>query len=92
MKPQRDEHGNLPAYAWPGGHPVFYMCADNGILCPTCANTEPAVREADNQADCPDYNQWRIVASDVNWEDDSLTCDHCNQRIESAYAEKGGAQ
>jgi len=93
MKPQRDETGMLPAYAWPGGYPIYYLCADSGILCPNCANTEPAVRQADKEPDCPDSDQWRIVAGDVNWEDDSLACDHCNQRIESAYAEeKGGAK
>src|SRR5262249_45369102 len=73
MKPQRDENGNLPAYAWPGGYPIYYLCADNGILCPHCANTEPAVRLADEQADYPDYDQWRIMAVDVNWEDANLT-------------------
>jgi hypothetical protein len=94
MNPQRDETGKLPAYAWPGGYPVFYICADNGVLCPNCANTEPQVLEADRHAECcRAFEQWRIVAGDVNWEDNCLTCDHCNQRIESAYAEeKGGAQ
>lgn len=91
MKPQRDDNGNLPAYAWPGGYPVYYLCADGGVLCPTCANTEPAAWEADKH--CPDYRQWRIVAGEVNWEDPCLTCDHCSKRIESAYAEpEGGAQ
>jgi len=95
MKPQRDENGNLPAYAWPGGYPVYYLCADGGVLCPTCANKEEQVRTADEHenVDCPDYDQWRIVAGDVNWEDASLTCDNCNQRIESAYADQeGGAE
>ena len=93
MKPQRDENGRLPAYAWPGGYPIFYLCADNGILCPQCANKESAVKEADEHADYPDFDQWRIVASDINWEDASLTCDNCSQPIESAYGEQqGGAE
>ena len=93
MKPQRDENGNLPAYAWPGGYPIYYLCADGGILCPPCANKEPAVKEADEHPDYPDFDQWRIVASDINWEDASLTCDNCSQRIESAYGEQqGGAE
>ena len=90
MKPQRDENGKLPAYAWPGGYPLYYLCADGGILCPQCANKESAVREAEEHPDYPDDDQWRIVAADVNWEDSSLTCDHCGQRIESAYAEPEG--
>ena len=93
MKPQRDENGNLPAYAWPGGYPIYYVCADNGVLCPQCANTEPSVREADKHPDYPDYDQWRIVAGEVNWEDSNLTCDNCNQRIESAYSDhESGAE
>jgi hypothetical protein len=51
MKPERDENGNLPAFAWPGGYPIFYLCADNGILCPQCANKESTVKEADKQPD-----------------------------------------
>lgn len=30
----RDENGKLPAYAWPGGYPIFYIASDNGVLCP----------------------------------------------------------
>jgi hypothetical protein len=93
MKPQRDENGNLPAYAWPGGYPIYYLCADGGILCPQCANKESAVRHADEHPDYPDYDQWRIVAGEVNWDDTSLTCDNCSQRIESAYGDsQGGAE
>jgi len=93
MKPGRDENGNLPAHAWPGGYPIYYLCADGGILCPACANAESAVKQADEHADCPDYDQWRIVAGDVNWEDSGLTCENCSGHIESAYADqKGGAE
>jgi hypothetical protein len=28
---------------------------------------------------------WKIVALDVNWEDEDLVCSHTNQRIECAY-------
>ena len=93
MKPQRDDNGNLPAYAWPGGYPLYYVCADGGILCPNCANKQSAVRDADEHPDYPDYDQWRTIAVDINWEDASLTCDNCSQRIESAYADhEGGAE
>ena len=88
MKPQRDDNGNLPAYAWPGAYPIYYLCADNGVLCPQCANNESAVREAEEHPDYPGYDQWRIVAGDINWEDSDLTCDNCNQRIESAYGDQ----
>lgn len=69
----------LPSYAWPGGYPVFYLCADNGILCSACANSAD-VREAD-----PDDSQWRVEACDINYDDGGLYCDNCDAQIESAY-------
>lgn len=30
---------------------------------------------------------WRIVAQDVNWEDQDMICVHCNKKIESAYGD-----
>lgn len=74
------------AFAWPGGYPIFYLTADNGILCPKCANeniSECACPAESREAD----PQWRIVAADINYEDDSLYCDHCNKQIETAYGE-----
>ena len=78
------ENGELQAYAWPGGYPVFYVTADGGVLCPTCASCKE-VRQA--VIECPDDDQWRVVAADVNYEDDALFCDNCNERIESAYGD-----
>lgn len=67
------ENGKLPAYAWPGGYPLFYLDTDNNTLCPACANKH------DMSSGIVDY--------DANWEDPSLYCDDCGKRIESAYAE-----
>src|SRR2546428_6652372 len=88
MKPERDENGNLPAFAWPGGYPIFYLCADGGILCPQCANKESAVKEADEHADYPDLGQWRIVARDVTLVDATLTYDNFGHRIKSPYPDQ----
>jgi len=79
MTVTRNESGKFDSFAWPGGYPLFYLCADNGVLCPDCAN--------ENGHDDATDKQWRIVASDVNWEDSDLTCDHCNRKIESAYGD-----
>ena len=78
----KDDDGRYTSYDWPGGYPVYHICDDGGTLCPDCAN-DPAnpVHE-----DAPD-DGWRIVGSDVNWEDAELYCDHCDARIPSAYAE-----
>ena len=77
---QRDSDGTLPAYAWPGGYPIFYITADSGVLCPDCANNSEQTRD-------PVDPQWRLMGQDVNYEDPNLFCDHCDKRIESAYAE-----
>jgi hypothetical protein len=79
----RDTDGTFTKYAWPGGYPVYHICDDGGVLCPMCANdpSNPVTTDTD------DHSGWQIVASDVNWEDNDLTCDHCGQKIESAYAE-----
>ncbi len=66
--------GKLPAFAWPGGYPVFYLDGENNVLCPACANDNDAFTSP-------------IVATDANWEDPRLFCDHCSKRIESAYAD-----
>lgn len=72
-------------YAWPGGYPMFALMADGECLCHQCL-IDNAKLIAD--ATCGDGERdWELVACDVNWEDASLYCVHCNERIESAYAE-----
>ena len=75
------ESGQVQSYAFPGGYPLFYLAADGGVLCPSCVNENLALTND------PDDKQWHIVGADCNLEDDSLTCDHCSKRIESAYGE-----
>lgn len=75
------EDGKYPAYAWPGGYPLFYLCKDGGVLCPDCANKEIEL------TDDPDDPQWYIVAYDVNYEDENMYCDHCNKHVVSAYGD-----
>ena len=75
----------LDKYAWPGGYPVFLITTDGGALCSECVRSElrliiGAARDHDTRGG------WHPAGSDVNWEDGELTCDHCNGRIESAYA------
>jgi hypothetical protein len=72
----RLKDGTLTAYACPGGYPMFYLDAENCILCPKCANKE----------------EIPPTAYSVNWEDPQLFCEECNERIESAYAEDGGEE
>lgn len=82
----RLESGKLPAYAWPGGYPLYYLTADNGILCPACANGENgSLASADLDPNCREDRQWLLVDCDVHYEGAPLVCDHCNAEIESAY-------
>lgn len=74
-------------YAWPGGYPIFFLTSDGGALSFASAwmNRKIIARAiADN-----DHGGWRVVASDVNWEDAELFDDDSGNRIESAYAEDG---
>jgi hypothetical protein len=71
-----EENGfTLPKYAWPGGYPIFYADSEGNALCPDCANEN-------------DEFSAELVAYDINWEDPALYCDHCGERIESAYADE----
>ena len=74
----------LPAYAWPGGYPIYYIFADGGCCCPKCANDNiiGIDREGRNS-----HGGWKLAACDVNYEDEDLTCDHCGAKIEAAYGE-----
>ena len=69
-------------YAWPGGYPLFAVTTDGDPLCKSCCKNE---RESIGTTTGSDG--WCIAGLDVNWEDPELRCDHCGERIESAYAE-----
>jgi hypothetical protein len=77
----------LEKYTWPGAYPVYGITTDGGTLCPDCVKSN--IREvvwamAHSGAD----RQWEVFAAEVNYEDPDLYCDHCGERIESAYAEE----
>jgi hypothetical protein len=79
----KNEKGEYPAYAWPGGYPIMYVCNDGGVLCPTCMNAEREQIEASIAENANDG--WNVIASDINYEDPNLFCDNCNKQIECAY-------
>jgi len=72
---KEENNGKYPSFTFPGLYPLFYLDEENNCLCPDCANKEE------------EYNS-PIIAYDVNWENDSLYCDDCGKRIESAYGEE----
>ena len=75
----RNEDGSLPAYAWPGGYPIYYLDGEDSALCVECAN------KSDTKEEIPHF---RPIAAAINYEDSALFCDSCSERIESAYAEE----
>ena len=72
-----------PAWAWPGGYPIFYICQDDNVLCVDCANGKNG-SEASSENDDP---EWHLIGSDINWENESLYCVHCDGMIPSAYGD-----
>lgn len=80
----KNPDGKYPAYAWPGGYPLLYICADGGVLCSACANGlngSLASSEADE-------NQWRIEGSEIYLEGDPEPCTHCGVVIHPAYEDE----
>jgi hypothetical protein len=69
-------------YAWPGGYPLHAVTTDGAALCKHCAKTE-----RESIATTAGSDGWCVTALDVNYENPQLYCDHCGERIESAYAE-----
>lgn len=71
------------AYAWPGGYPQFFVTSDGGALSFEAAKTEAHQIKESIAGRLNDG--WRVTACLINWEDESLYCDHSGAHIESAY-------
>ena len=74
----------LPAFAWPGGYPLYYVFRDGGVCCPACANANIVLIDSEGTNS---HGGWALDGFDVNYEDQDLHCDHCHKCIESAYGE-----
>lgn len=72
-------------YAWPGGYPLYLLADDGEAICIDCGRTE--FKAIAHSVISNTQDGWHVSAADINWEDTSLHCAHCNQRIESAYGE-----
>jgi hypothetical protein len=69
-------------FVWPGGYPLHAVTSDGGTLCRKCCATE-----RESIATPVQHDGWQVMGLQVNWENPDLLCDHCGERIESAYAE-----
>lgn len=72
-------------YTSVGCYPLYLVLSDGACLCHKCAHEERARIRLSAMTKARDG--WRPAAVDVNYEDPTLYCDHCSERIESAYAE-----
>ena len=72
-------------YAWPGGYPLFLVLQDDAALCHDC--TADNFRHIAQDVFDNVNTGWRPYRPEVNYEDADLYCDHCGERIESAYGE-----
>jgi hypothetical protein len=70
-------------YAWPGGYPKYFVMTDGEPMCWSDVAANFKLVLAANKANCGHI--WQAANCQVNWEDDSLFCCHCGQRIEAAY-------
>lgn len=64
----------LPAFAWPGGYPLYYLDTQGSTLCPECANEN-------------DGYSAPLAEMGINYEDANLFCDNCSKQIASAYGD-----
>ena len=74
-------------YAWPGGYNTYFYTADREPLCHTCVrdNFKLVIGEMRR----PSWrDEWRVLAIDINYEDEHMHCANCNEHIESAYGEQ----
>lgn len=87
----------LPAYAWPGGYPIFYVFMDGGVICPKCINDnieqiDEAVRSKyGNMPHSSGCGGWAVDDMDCHWEGEPMNCDNCGGQIESAYGPVEGS-
>ena len=70
-------------YAFPGGYPLYIVCVDGEALCIKCTldNYKSVAQDTiwDNR------DSWHVAGVDINWENPSLPCAHCEENIETAY-------
>ena len=71
-------------YEWPGGYPKYFLMQDGEPLSFKSA-VECRGFILDALSSDARYEQWRVVAVDVNWEDEDMRCVHSGELIECAY-------
>jgi len=70
-------------FTFPGCYPLYFICNDGDSLSFEAAKANARSIMDSIATDCRDG--WRVVACDVNYEDDEMVCAHTGKRIPSAY-------
>ena len=70
-------------YAWPGGYPLFFVTDDGEAL--SFQAVMENIRLVFHSIRHQNNDGWRVIAVDINYEDQQLYCAHTGERIESAY-------
>jgi len=71
------------AYAWPGRYPLYFICDDGAALSfDSVKENLPQIISAIRHGL---RDGWRVVACEINWEDNDLTCEHSGKLIPAAY-------
>ena len=65
-------------------YPTYHVMKDGGVLCQKCLEQE-ALLVMDAVKDKGTNEQWEYADTSVNYEKEDLYCDHCEERIPSAY-------
>lgn len=90
------ELGRIPHFTSPGCYPVMTIVEtvnrfhkSTGVWCPNCANLAawaiPTPDEHEASQGFPYDEHLVLVCADVNYEDNNLTCDMCEEKIDCAY-------
>jgi allophanate hydrolase subunit 1 len=77
-------------YAWPGGYPLYFVADDAQAL--SFRTVRENLRRVLESVAYRENDGWRVVAIEVNYEDNELVCAHTGEPIESAYGDEPQTQ
>ncbi len=72
-------------YAWPGGYQMYLVCDDGAAMCFECARKD--IRQILPAIQHNERNGWRVIATEINYEDSDLYCEGCSEKIPAAYGD-----
>lgn len=71
-----------------GNYPMFFLCDDGGTLSFKAAVEQQECIES--AIELKENNGWRVVAVEINYEDEEMICDHTNEPIACAFPTNKG--